>query len=242
MRTRDFNSLITMFVGGCLALTTVIMFACSPEQSAPVAPTFVPVAPQSSTDIGPGPVLKISECDGEFLYGDNISVDESNILTGTLHFSSGGTWSLIGGPSISLNGINDHEGWFGRNGKHDMAIRSFQLACGLSYTWHAELDNGCLETGDEFETHPCPCNDEEIVQWVYKETGARPEFREVRCEYEFFDPSGSYEPSTFIPGQGTVDACIFTTYPGSDDFTRGGFPPVTHFELVATQTECDLQQ
>ena len=95
---------------------------------------------------------------------------------------------------------------------------------------------------EEIETcvpqEPIPGEDV-IVGWVYKATGGSPETRESRCEDTFnvfSGPDGSYEASVEIPGSGVVDACVFPSDPGDDDFERGLTNPKTRFRLVGTRT------
>lgn len=84
-------------------------------------------------------------------------------------------------------------------------------------------------------THPDRC---ETSSWTYKVTGGSPDTRESRCEDFPFSPQGNYIPSVEIPGEGVVDACVFTSYPGSNDFERGIFNPKSRFRLVSTGETC----
>lgn len=91
--------------------------------------------------------------------------------------------------------------------------------------------------GEECENVP--------VRWVYKVTGNQPSTRKFTCEDPFniySGPQGVYSEDTVIPGQGVVDACVFTSYPGSDDFHRNAIGADPRFRLVTVETEEECEE
>ena len=89
------------------------------------------------------------------------------------------------------------------------------------------------ERNEDGTCAPIPACETVAVGWAYRLTGGGPETRQARCLLI----GGSYEASALIPGEGVVDACVFTVRPDSDDFQVGVFNPKTRFRLYATITE-----
>ena len=160
MRPRDFNSLITMFVGGCLSLTLVVMFACT--QPAPTVADFVldtfGGSSNAATNAGTiGPRFAQVDCEGQFVEAVDLSLSDDNVLTGRIFYSQGpGKWK-VHGPKHSYNGkfgLNAERstynalGWLSNYG-------SVQLSCGETYNYKVKLDNHCAEEIGDVIANEC---------------------------------------------------------------------------------------